>query len=188
MPPRGKPAFPRSRSQAGTSWGPQGALEALIAIACIPGKSRNLAAPRADSIRPRFRLTSIPPNHPERAASFRLVSKAQTPACGYYCGKFFPMNSLSTELIWTRFENMTPGPKAASASSSCAFSLCTLEIASIADGSTFVLVERKQPDVWRWAIIGANGILLEEGFEPNLPYAKKAAAGAVQPVDAESLI
>jgi hypothetical protein len=98
------------------------------------------------------------------------------------------MNSSFTNLTWNRFENLTPGPKAASASSSCAFSLCTLEIASIADGATFVLVERKQPEIWRWAIIGANGIPLEEGFEPNQSDAKRAATGAVQLVDSESLI
>jgi hypothetical protein len=97
------------------------------------------------------------------------------------------MNSSFTDLTWNRFENLTPGPKAASASSSCAFSLCTLEIASIEDSPTFVLVERKQPEIWRWAIIGANGVPLEEGFEPNQSDAKRAAASAVQFVDAENL-
>jgi hypothetical protein len=97
------------------------------------------------------------------------------------------MNSSSTELTWIRFENMTPGAKAASASSSCAFSLCTLEIASITDGAMFALVERKQPVIWRWAIVGANGVLLEEGFEANRSDAKSAVAGAVQLVAVERL-
>ena len=97
------------------------------------------------------------------------------------------MNSTSTELTWSRFENIKPGPKAAYASSACAFSLCTLEIAPIAGAAVFALVERKQPEVWRWAIIGANGSLLEEGFEPNQEQAKRVAAGAVHLVAAESL-
>jgi hypothetical protein len=97
------------------------------------------------------------------------------------------MNALTIELKWNRFENLTPGPKAATASSSCAFSLCTLEIAPIADSATFALVERKQPETWRWAVIGANGIPLEEGFESNQLDAKRSAARAARLVDVESL-
>jgi hypothetical protein len=96
------------------------------------------------------------------------------------------MNATSTELTWSLFENIVPGPKAAAAAASCAFSLCTLEIAPIADAAAFALVERKQQDVWRWAVIGANGLLLEEGFEPTQSDAKRAATDAVQLVDAQN--
>jgi hypothetical protein len=97
------------------------------------------------------------------------------------------MNATSSELTWSRFENITPGPRAAYASSACVFSLCTLEIAPIADAAVFALVERKQPEIWRWAIIGANGGLLEEGFEANQAEAKRVVADAVHLVAAESL-
>jgi hypothetical protein len=97
------------------------------------------------------------------------------------------MNPSSTELAWSRFENITSGPKSASAAASCEFSLCTLEVASIADAGGFALTERKQPEVWRWAVIGANGLLLEEGVEPTQIDAKRAAADALHLVDLQNL-
>jgi hypothetical protein len=97
------------------------------------------------------------------------------------------MNSQLTALTWSLFVDFAPGPKAAWAASSCIFSLCTLEIAHIADAPVIALVERKQMDVWRWAVIGLNGLLLEEGFEPSQPDAKRAAEAAVQIVDVQNL-
>jgi hypothetical protein len=97
------------------------------------------------------------------------------------------MNSQLNALTWSLFADFAPGPKAASAAKSCSFSLCTLEIAPIADAPVIALVERKQTDVWRWAVIGLSGLLLEEGFEPSQPDAKRAAEAAVQLVDVRNL-
>jgi hypothetical protein len=97
------------------------------------------------------------------------------------------MNSQLNALTWSLFADFAPGPKAASAAASCIFSLCTLEIAPIADAPVIALVERKQKDVWRWAVIGPNRLLLEEGFEPCPSDAKRAAEAAVQLVDVENL-
>jgi len=47
------------------------------------------------------------------------------------------------------------------------------------DSAGFALTERKQPEVWRWAVIGPVGYLLEEGFEPTQADAKHAAAVAL---------
>lgn len=98
------------------------------------------------------------------------------------------MNSTSIELAWSLFEDISPGPKAASAAESCIYSLCTLEVAQIADAAVFALVERKQCDVWRWAVIGLNRHLLDEGFEPTQSGAKRAAEAAVQLVDVQNLL
>lgn len=97
------------------------------------------------------------------------------------------MNASSTALTWRRFENISSGPKAVSAAAACAFSLCTLEIASIVDAAGFAMTERKEPEIWRWAVVGGNGILLEEGFESTQLDAKRAAAEALLLVDVQSL-
>jgi hypothetical protein len=89
------------------------------------------------------------------------------------------MNTLPPIPTWRCFENMTPGPEAASVAASCSFSLATLEIASLPDSSGFALTERKQPEIWRWAVIGPVGFLLEEGFEATQAEAKLAAAEAL---------
>ncbi len=47
------------------------------------------------------------------------------------------------------------------------------------DAVTFAVTERKRPEIWRWAIIGEGGFLLEEGFEPTQEDAKTAAAEAL---------
>jgi hypothetical protein len=80
---------------------------------------------------------------------------------------------------WRCFENISCGAEAACAAASCAFSLSTLEIASIPEFSSFAVTERKQPEIWRWAVIGEGGFLLEEGFELTQDDAKRAAADAL---------
>jgi hypothetical protein len=89
------------------------------------------------------------------------------------------MNSQSTPPCWRCFENVSPGPEAASAAASCSFSLSTLEVTSITDSEGFALTERKQPEVWRWAVIGPSGDLVEEGFEATREEAKSAAEAAL---------
>ncbi|HEY1791663.1 MAG TPA: hypothetical protein VGG34_01990 [Opitutaceae bacterium] len=86
---------------------------------------------------------------------------------------------------WRAFENMTSGAEAACAAASCAFSLATLEIAWSAEAAGFALTERKEPDLWRWAVVGDGGILLEEGFETSQQKAKAAAAGILEGVRAQ---
>jgi hypothetical protein len=93
------------------------------------------------------------------------------------------MNSLSIAPTWCSFENLPTGPKAVSVAASCAFSLSTLEIAFTTDSASFAVTERKQPEIWRWAIIGDGGRILEEGFEANRDDAKCAAAAALQQID-----
>jgi hypothetical protein len=83
------------------------------------------------------------------------------------------------DFSWCAFENLSSGTKAACAAACCAFSLSTLEIAALFEGQTFALTERKQPEVWRWAVIGSGGLILEEGCEPSREEAKRTAAQAL---------
>jgi hypothetical protein len=89
------------------------------------------------------------------------------------------MNTESNTPTWRCFENISPGPEAASVAASCSFSLSTLEVASIPDSASFALTERKQPEIWRWAVIGPIGFMLAEGFEPTQADAKREAAEAL---------
>ncbi len=90
------------------------------------------------------------------------------------------MNNDCPTPTWRCFENISPGHEAASVAASCSFSLSTLEVASLPDSAGFALTERKQPEIWRWAVIGPVGYLLEEGFEPTQEAAKRAAAEALR--------
>jgi hypothetical protein len=92
-----------------------------------------------------------------------------------------PSASPSCALQWRRFENIVCGAEAASAAASCAYSLSTLQVASCPADGSFALTERKQPAVWRWALIGNGGFLLEEGYEASEEEAKRAAAAALRP-------
>jgi len=87
---------------------------------------------------------------------------------------------LPTPPGWRCFENLTSGAEAASLAASCVFSLATLEASSICDTGGFALTERKEPHVWRWAVIGPVGLLVEEGFETTQDGAKGAAEKAVR--------
>ncbi len=86
---------------------------------------------------------------------------------------------------WRCFENISSGHEAASAAACCAFSLSTLEVASIPDSIFFAVTERKQPEIWRWAIIGDGHLILEQGFEPTRDAAKDAAAHALEAIKAQ---
>jgi len=89
------------------------------------------------------------------------------------------MTSETTHFAWRSFDEIPSGPEAVLAAASCSFSLATLEVASIHDSSGFAITERRQPDVWRWAVIGKDGAVLEEGCEPSRDEAKRAAAEAL---------
>ncbi len=88
--------------------------------------------------------------------------------------------------IWRHFENIPSGAEAASAGACCAFSLSTLEMTSLDGVPGFAITERQQPLTWRWAIVGADGSVLEEGTEPTQDDAKAAAAEALILVIEES--
>jgi hypothetical protein len=92
---------------------------------------------------------------------------------------------LSSDFSWRCFEDITCGAEAASAAASCSFSLGTLEVASVPEAASFAVTERKQLEIWRWAIIGSGGFILEEGFEPSQCEAKMAACEALHQVQAQ---
>jgi hypothetical protein len=89
------------------------------------------------------------------------------------------MPSTTQSFTWRPFEEVPCGPEAALVAASCSFSLATLEMASLHDCSGFAITERQQPEVWRWAVIGKDGSILEEGCEPTQAEAKRAAAEAL---------
>jgi hypothetical protein len=82
-------------------------------------------------------------------------------------------------LAWRTFDRFPSGPEAACVGTTCAFSLSTLEVAVLHDCSGFAIIERKEPKVWRWAVVGKDGALLEEGCEASPAEAKNAASQAL---------
>jgi hypothetical protein len=90
------------------------------------------------------------------------------------------MPSHTPVLAWRTFDQFPSGPEAASVAATCSFSLATLEIAVLHDCSGFAIIERKQPEVWRWAVVGKDGSLLEEGYSACPEEAKSAAAEALK--------
>lgn len=81
---------------------------------------------------------------------------------------------------WRCFENLSSGAETAHLAALCVFSLATLEASPIPESGGFALTERKEPAVWRWAVIGPVGILVEEGYEATQDGAKSAAENAVR--------
>lgn len=94
---------------------------------------------------------------------------------------------LSHTLTWRSFENISSGSEAACAAAYCAFSLSSLEFASIPGSAIFAVTERVQPEMWRWAVTGPSGFLLEEGFQPTKEDAKIAAAAVLESAQASGL-
>ena len=82
--------------------------------------------------------------------------------------------------FWKAFENITSGAEGACAAAACVFSLSTLEIAWCRQGARFAITERKEPGLWRWAVVGDGGCVLEEGFEKTQLQAKNAAGEALE--------
>jgi hypothetical protein len=89
------------------------------------------------------------------------------------------IRSTSQTFTWRPFDEVPSGAEAALVAASCSFSLATLEMASLEDLSGFAITERRQAAVWRWALIGRDGSILEEGCEPTQADAKQAAAEAL---------
>src|SRR5476651_964648 len=93
---------------------------------------------------------------------------------------FMNLNYRSSEYCWCSFVDIPAGPEAASVAASCIFSMATLQIVSLPGSSGFALTERRDPVVWRWAIVGPVGFLLQEGFEETQERAKGAAEEALE--------
>ena len=81
--------------------------------------------------------------------------------------------------IWRCFGSLPSDSEAASLSAYCSFSLSTLEIACNPDTMSFALIEREHAAAWRWAILDADGTILEEGLQPSQTEAKRIAAGVL---------
>lgn len=90
------------------------------------------------------------------------------------------LESRSNEYCWCSFEDFPAGPEAAILAASCIFSMATLQTACVPGSGGFALTERRNPAVWRWAIVGPVGFLLEEGFEVTQDAAKGAAEEALE--------
>jgi hypothetical protein len=97
------------------------------------------------------------------------------------------MRSNCPTFNWRPFDEVPSGAEAALVAASCSFSLATLEMAALHDCSGFAITERKQPEVWRWAVIGKDGSLLEEGCEGTQADAKRAAAEALNLAEDEDV-
>jgi hypothetical protein len=82
--------------------------------------------------------------------------------------------------IWHSFPEISTGAEAAFASSSSLFSLATLEVTHDPGFTGFALAERKRQDMWRWALISAEGPVINEGWEPTVSDAKRCAVGAMR--------
>jgi hypothetical protein len=77
--------------------------------------------------------------------------------------------------VWRSFRDIPADAEAAFASSSCTFSLATLEVACTPGIGGFALTERKQADMWRWAIVSVEGPIVDEGWEPTQACARTSA-------------
>jgi hypothetical protein len=83
---------------------------------------------------------------------------------------------------WRSFQDLPSDSEAAFASSSSRFSLMTLEVTCDPGYPGFALTERRQHDMWRWALVSAAGPVVDEGWEPTESDAKRSAVGAMRHV------
>ncbi len=84
--------------------------------------------------------------------------------------------------IWCSFPDISANAEAAFASSSSLFSLTTLEVTHDPGFPGFALTEKRQHDMWRWALVSAEGPVVDEGWEPTESDAKRSAVGAMRHV------
>jgi len=98
-----------------------------------------------------------------------------------------PFTYTAPEMVleWRSFKDLTSNPEAAFVSACCSYSLSTLEVASLLNSPSYALTERKLPDVWRWAVVGLAGVILEEGWEASQQEAKRSATEALSLMVAE---
>ena len=91
---------------------------------------------------------------------------------------FLPMLFMTP--IWRSFRDMPSDSEAAFASSSSMFSLNTLEVTCDPGYCGFALTERRQHDMWRWALVSAEGPVIDDGWEITETDAKRSAVGAMR--------
>lgn len=84
--------------------------------------------------------------------------------------------------MWRSFRDVPANGQGAHARSSSRFSLTILEVACNPGISVFALTERKPPDQWRWALVGAEGAVEFEGCEQTEADAKRAAVDTMRQV------
>jgi hypothetical protein len=83
--------------------------------------------------------------------------------------------------VWRSFSDLPLNSEASRFSVSFSPSLATVEVACNPGIPRFAIVERKQPDLWRWAIAeGAGEPLIDEGWEPTQDDAKRTAVAALE--------
>ncbi|WP_157772440.1 hypothetical protein [Lacunisphaera limnophila] len=76
---------------------------------------------------------------------------------------------------WCSFRQIESAPVAAMVAERCLFSLDTLAYARFHPGATFALTEHEDDAIWRWAIVGAEGNVVNEGRESTQAAAQYAA-------------
>lgn len=84
--------------------------------------------------------------------------------------------------IWRSFQNIHSDSEAAFASSSSMFSLTSLEVTCDPGYCGFALTERRENGLWRWALVSAEGPVVNEGWELTETDAKRSAVGAMRHV------
>lgn len=85
-----------------------------------------------------------------------------------------------SNLHWESYQDIRSEAEAASASRFCLFSLSTLEVARSPGTMDIALVEQQYSDVWRWAVIGADGFITDSGSEPTRAFARTAVELALR--------
>ena len=93
-----------------------------------------------------------------------------------------PPTMLFMHPTWRSFRDIAADAEAAFASSASLFSLSTLEITRDSGFPGFGLTERRQHDMWRWALVDAEGSVVDEGWEPTENDARRSAVGAMRHV------
>jgi hypothetical protein len=85
---------------------------------------------------------------------------------------------------WRCFCSLPSDFEATTVSACCIFSLSTLEVTWFPGTKSFALIEQEKAKVWRWAILGIEGIILGEGRQPSQEEAKRIAVESLRVVPA----
>ena len=83
---------------------------------------------------------------------------------------------------WRPFQAIHSDSESAFVGSACLYSLSTLEATCDSGYCGFALVERREADAWRWALIAADGTVVREGEALTVADAKRAAVETMRRV------